>query len=407
MARRDLTTSTQTQERFTALDSLRGLAAMTVVIWHIVLLLLEVPAESPYFQAAKLLRLWQFSPLYPLMAGREAVIIFFILSGFVLSLPWLKEKQSPYPTFLTKRICRIYLPYLTAVILAFTAYAAFGTQAVTGLAGYIGATWTHPPGVQEVAQHLLLIGSFDNEEYALVLWSLVHEMRVSIIFPLLMVPIMRWSWAISLTVFFVLSLLGTYLSAVTRGATDYPATLHYLIFFVIGAVIAKNRVQLVRSVQGLGRMKMYVLFFSALLLYTYARVLSTFFGDKVWVGDLEELFMGVGASLLIVGLLASVRAQQIMTWSPLVFLGRISYSLYLLHPLVLLSLVHTLAGYADIYLLFLATIPISIFVAWLSYCWVEKPSMSLGKWLTTREQRRESGAAFRGFARFKVSSPEQ
>ena len=44
--------------------------------------------------------------------GPEAVILFFVLSGFVLSLPAVNGRPQTYPTFITRRIFRIYVPYL-------------------------------------------------------------------------------------------------------------------------------------------------------------------------------------------------------------------------------------------------------------------------------------------------------
>lgn len=51
--------------------------------------------------------------------GHSAVILFFVLSGFVLSLPFFKgEYKFDYSRYLVKRICRIYIPYLIIIMLA-------------------------------------------------------------------------------------------------------------------------------------------------------------------------------------------------------------------------------------------------------------------------------------------------
>ena len=55
--------------------------------------------------------------------GAEAVILFFVLSGFVLSLPAVDGRPQSYFTFVTRRIFRIYVPYLAA--LAVSVAAAF------------------------------------------------------------------------------------------------------------------------------------------------------------------------------------------------------------------------------------------------------------------------------------------
>ncbi|TKI74814.1 acyltransferase, partial [Bacillus wiedmannii] len=50
-------------------------------------------------------------------SGNESVIIFFVLSGFVLYRSIQKNYDS-YGSFLLKRICRIYIPYIVAIIIA-------------------------------------------------------------------------------------------------------------------------------------------------------------------------------------------------------------------------------------------------------------------------------------------------
>lgn len=64
--------------RFDQIDSIRGLAALSVVISHLSLVIPNV------YIVQKL----KNTPLHIFWAGHEAVILFFILSGFVLALPY-------------------------------------------------------------------------------------------------------------------------------------------------------------------------------------------------------------------------------------------------------------------------------------------------------------------------------
>ena len=66
------------------------------------------------------------TPLTALVSGGTAVRFFFVLSGFVLVLPFLRHPHSPYFPYVVKRICRIYLPYLAAVALAVIAIRILG-----------------------------------------------------------------------------------------------------------------------------------------------------------------------------------------------------------------------------------------------------------------------------------------
>lgn len=69
--------------RIASLDSLRGLAALSVVVWHIATMF---PFSSdPWFAR---------TPFHIFGDGEEAVAIFFALSGFVLMLPYLNLRDT-------------------------------------------------------------------------------------------------------------------------------------------------------------------------------------------------------------------------------------------------------------------------------------------------------------------------
>src|SRR5438105_12280270 len=95
-------------QRFRELDSLRGLAALIVVFHHFFWMWFYHQTERT--DPAFLL-------FYPLIAGHESVILFFLLSGFVLSVPYLRGRSQPYGTFLLRRVLRIYCPYFFALVL--------------------------------------------------------------------------------------------------------------------------------------------------------------------------------------------------------------------------------------------------------------------------------------------------
>jgi peptidoglycan/LPS O-acetylase OafA/YrhL len=72
---------------------------------------------------------------------------------------------------------------------------------------------------------------------------------------------------------------------------------------------------------------------------------------------------------------------RIMSFGPLCFLGRISYGLYLYHSLVrdVVNAVALKYGYSHLYRVSVISFPLSIFVAWLSFEFVEKRFLALGK----------------------------
>jgi peptidoglycan/LPS O-acetylase OafA/YrhL len=95
------------QHRYKQLDSLRGLAALTVFLGHF----WGAKINMPFFVALSK------TPLSILLNGNAAVIFFFLLSGFVLSLPFVGgEKPLTLTAFYTKRIFRIYPAFIFAIL---------------------------------------------------------------------------------------------------------------------------------------------------------------------------------------------------------------------------------------------------------------------------------------------------
>jgi peptidoglycan/LPS O-acetylase OafA/YrhL len=112
----------KTKSRMHSLDGLRGVAALIVVIHH---LLLTLPWFADRVGLGQLgakgqftfswHNFFEYTPLHILYGGTEAVVIFFVLSGFVLVNS--VDKQS-LVTYTRNRLVRLYAPIIAAVILA-------------------------------------------------------------------------------------------------------------------------------------------------------------------------------------------------------------------------------------------------------------------------------------------------
>ena len=102
--------------RLDQLDAVRGLAALVVVVGHI-----GVFTDSSILGS----RAFALSPLHLIEAGNSAVVVFFVLSGLVLTIPVLRSRRdhvssralwSPY---YPRRLVRLYLPSWGALALGF------------------------------------------------------------------------------------------------------------------------------------------------------------------------------------------------------------------------------------------------------------------------------------------------
>lgn len=369
-------------ERRFELDSLRGLAAATVVVCHFLNILPAIhddPQSGP---------LWYLvcTPLRIFSAGHEAVVFFFVLSGFVLAIPFLAKPQ-PYPGFIIKRFFRIWTPYMFAVVLGFACYAAFAGPLAPGLSLWAQGPWRDSITARTVVDHVLLIGSFKNNAYNPVLWSLVLEMRISILFPLIIWMVKRFDWKTCLGISFVIYLIGRAGAAAgTRGlipANDYFDTLVYVYMFTLGALMAKH-IGPLSDVLYRRRSRMFrrLILLGALALYVYRYLYPGM--PELLVRVLHDFPTTLAVFVFIIVASGSASASRLLRLRPFVFLGKVSYSLYLLHAIMLLVTIHTLYGRYSVWTCWGVALAMTAVITVLSYYFVEEPSMKLGRYLASR-----------------------
>jgi peptidoglycan/LPS O-acetylase OafA/YrhL len=358
--------------RYEQLDSLRGLAACSVVVCHATNVLPGV-YDDPH-------RLWWLTetPLALLRAGHAAVVFFFVLSGYVLALPFLKGTVS-YPAFLLRRVCRIWIPYAAAMIVAVGCAIGFHSTPVSGLSHWANQPITFP-GLQLMLDHLLLVGTFANGTYNPVVWSLVYEMRISLIFPVLVLLLRLGSWRRVLGAAVALSVAGLVVERLPfwTGSDDLPMTLHYAGLFVLGMLLARDMPKLQALYARFSSRTKTLLWMLALVCYGHAAWLFPH-SRLQHIPLYQDGLTAAGVSLFIIFALSPSRFSAWLETRPLVFLGKISYSVYLYHAVILLSLVHLFYGKVPLGLIWLATAALTLVVATLSYHLIEVPSIRLGK----------------------------
>jgi len=373
-------------ERLEQLDSLRGLAALSVVFCHFLSIL---PAIFDQSQSHWFLK---YTPIHIFWVGHEAVIFFFVLSGFVLSLQFFKKKVS-YHSYIIKRICRIYIPYLACVVLAIIASQLFYSGPKEELSSWFNRAWTVKPSIELIIQHFLLIPSFRNGAFAPVLWSLVHEMRLSILFPLIMIPILKYNWKINIS-FAALATISSMalmyvLHRIVHYRSDYPLTIHYISMFIFGALLAKHRAELVDWYRSFSKVKKYTLLVMGTVCYLFSWHLKavTMFSFSV----AEDWIISIGVAIFIISAIGSDKLSQMLVLRPVLFLGRTSYSVYLLHTVVLLSLTHLLYGFVDLWIIWILAFGSTLLLSGVSYEFIELPSIAIGRRLVEKQREQQPG----------------
>jgi peptidoglycan/LPS O-acetylase OafA/YrhL len=364
------------------LEAARGVAALLVAAFHAAQAPTFFPGIDAQPVAGRLL-----DGLRPFLNGHGAVIFFFVLSGFVLSLS-LQRKAAAVPYFIS-RVFRLF-PAIVAAVLVFAA--------VFYATGY-GMPWTvaadYAP--EALLRHMLLL----NVTIVGVMWSLQAELLGV---PLILAAVMlrrRWGVApvaVLAGVLLALSFAGVWSRALSvPGGPSPTAPLYCFVFGVL--------------VQSLGGRTLAALRPAAGCLLLVAAV-SLFFGARpaVGYGSHWGQILEAIASAGIIGLLAYAPGGGLarpLDWPIVRFYGRISYSFYLLHALTLMVLwrmpepLGVLAAGMPRPLLALLLSAGSILavtpLAWLSWRYVELPGIALGRRATQGWQ--ELAAALPAFRR--------
>jgi peptidoglycan/LPS O-acetylase OafA/YrhL len=365
-------------QRLPELDSLRGLASLSVVFHHFKLLW-EGRALSGFTQF-----LYQ-GPLRLISSGNEAVVLFFVLSGFVLSIPAIHGRAQPYPVFFTRRIFRIYLPYLAA--LALSVWGAAELHGYVPGTPWFELTWTRPLDWRLVLQHVAFVGTYDATQFNTAFWSLIVEMRVSLIFPVLCALVLWMKPAKSLASAILLSLVSAVLlHRLPQMNRLLAATPHYMGMFVIGIFLARQQKQISRLYDSLSRTTRILIAFTCILLFVYSgsvlpaimlKLTGRFFAFQ------SEWLTTLGATGIIVLSLNSNFCRELLLSRPARFLGQVSYSMYLVHGTILFALVHLLYGYVPLLAILPLYLLIVIVVSAVFYRIVEAPAMKWGRRLTS------------------------
>jgi len=105
------------------LDSLRGLAAISVLLFHVLALNWAPLQAGINLEVADRLiyNVLIFSPLHIAWLGAEAVWFFFVLSGFALTKAAARPGFS-WSAYFPSRMLRLYGPVLFAILFAWLTY---------------------------------------------------------------------------------------------------------------------------------------------------------------------------------------------------------------------------------------------------------------------------------------------
>lgn len=371
---------TSTGSRLASLDGLRGIAAMVVVVHHALLTWPVLYAQYAAPNRGSATWWLTFTPLHITWAGREAVTVFFILSGIVLVLPYLGPKKvGTWPGYLVRRVMRLYPPVAAALVLSVALVAAFPRDPVAGATSWyarhdIDLTWSG------FFSDLVLINGTGMTNS--VLWSLRYEVAFSLLLPIVILAVRRLPRRLWLT--FPAS-MGLVVLAQYSG-NHWAA---WLSIFGVGVAMAMGLDDLRRLAAWIERSPFSGVVWAVLTTSSVALLLAewVFRGLHVptatWVVNTPPM-VALGGALACFIVLGWPAADRLFSGRFLQWAGRISFSLYLVHEPVAVSIASLVTpGTVGALVTLVLTCVISVALAVLLHRYVEAPcqrwSRDLGK----------------------------
>lgn len=328
-------------ERFAHIDAMRAIAVLLVVWTHTAENFAGVSGSQHFLDSL------QDSVNF----GRIGVVIFFAISGMLIPSSLKGSLGEGTRSFIIRRFFRLFPAFWVSILVY----------------------WLMIPGrsvADVVANATMLPGLFGREPLTGLYWTL--ETELYFYFACLFV---FWSGMLHrigalslLTVFFSVAFIAiSALHLLPEGVSGphKALPLHLAIMFW-GATFRKAWDEgRYTSLSFLSATVAVVLSSSAILAYGLKNI------------DPKQISNGL-AYLFALVLFATFATRIRITLRPIAWVGRISYSIYLLHPAAFSAVPIILTIGAPLSLYLLVAVCASVAVAWVSYILVEVPSIKMG-----------------------------
>jgi peptidoglycan/LPS O-acetylase OafA/YrhL len=355
-------------KRFLEVDALRGIAVLLVVWMHC-----TAPFSKLAGVAAHGTSLFDIAIRFD--TGRIGVIIFFAISGFVIFSSMKGEKLSGIKVFWTRRFFRLFPIYWLSII--------------PGIAIFWWIAGKHLDISTLIANITMFPLLFEKPEIISLYWTLEVELAFYILSSIIFLngkiksPVTIFLTSIILLIVF--SML--YLNKSSLPNLGLWKTMPYYLSIMCWGALYRYYCDNRNSIVNIGALSLKIKnVFYAQTIAIISPALAAFViylmtGDEKFFGESVPIIIGM--LLFLIGVNASVLRNRFLVW-----VGTISYSLYLFHVIVsrgmLLVLNYLPSSWSEQHLsvyLFVSTV-LSLLMAAVLYKVIEKPCIGCAKKLT-------------------------
>lgn len=346
------------------LDGIRAFAVLAVVAFH--------------------------AGLKPATGGWLGVDIFFVLSGYLITLILLREHARKgvvsLRDFWVRRLLRLVPALLVTIVLGAIFFSTLGDRGT--FTGYLRTAASAGLYVEN------FVWAFTDSQHGELAhtWSLAVEMQFYLVWPALLVWLLARGkrltpWLVAgIVVSYVLFVLES--GAAPKGAIAF-ADAYYLPWtrafeLLLGALVAVRLQQRPAEPARTGR-----LWLGWLIGAAFGVLLLGAWTDSVFVRPSAIAWESPAAALLAAALIVhldrvrTAGVGRLLAWAPLAWIGLVSYGVYLFHYPVI-QVLKEQADITEAKVMFLVALPLTLAIAAASFYLVERPALRLKSRLASR-----------------------
>jgi len=352
------------RSKVTAIEGMRGLAALYVMLGHIFTL------ADPLMKSRRPNSGMGIFPVLaaPFWYGHLAVAAFITISGYCLQLALFGRSNgrfAGYAAYLKRRLRRILPPYYACLGLSIVVCVFVTSQ-------HEGMPWSQylPLSNSALVTHALLIHNFSPDwMYKIngVLWSIAIEFQLYFVLPVFVAIMWRWG---SMALMVLSSAVAWGLLVMVPGGSKLY--FWYIALFCLGIVAARLANE--SSTKWLKPSQLAAL---GVVAFVAAGWLAS--QQKAMVGADACVAIAVACWMALATLDPSSRWCAWLASKPLAVVGAFSYSIYLVHHPLLQVAVHVQPAAVSTPLrqaaYLLACAPLILAIIWAFHCVFERPFM--------------------------------